>query len=344
MLLVTLIAAEQVWSSRWNGPPYSWTVLIMQAVQWGVWTVLLPGVLLLVDRIYARRVSPAGSLAALAALGAAVSLLHAVLYSAVMPALFYGPSLAAFHDVFFYRGFAMLPVNVVVFVAAVTAVRAYRWSELARESAVAGARLEAEAERARADALAAQLEPHFLFNALGGIIALISLEPERAERMAFELSALLRRTLEGLRSAESTLGEEMEYGRRYLALQNMRFEGLAFEFRAAPELLKTPVPALFLQPILENAVNHGIARRGGAGRVVVTGEAVDGEIRIDVTDSGAAGVDGAPRHGTGIGMENVRRRLELFYGRPARLEVARGPAGETSVRLALPASARGAGR
>ena len=346
MLLVALIVAEEVWSSRWNGPPYRWrTVLVIQAVQWGVWTLLLPGVLLLVDRITAQPRSASASTAALVGLGAAVSLLHAVVFSAVMPTLYYGPSLAAFQDVLRYRGAAILPVNAVVFVAAVGAVRAYRWSELAREGAVARARLEAEAERARADALAGQLEPHFLFNALGGIVALISVDPKRAEGMAYALSELLRRTLAGLRGAESTLGEEIEYGRRYLALQAMRFEGLAFELRAAPEVLGTPVPALFLQPILENAVTHGVARRGGEGRVAVTAEAMDGEVRIDVTDSGgAAGRDDPPRPGTGIGMENVRRRLELFYGRPARLDVARGAAGETSVRLALPAAARGPGR
>ncbi|HEX8244930.1 MAG TPA: histidine kinase, partial [Longimicrobium sp.] len=189
-----------------------------------------------------------------------------------------------------------------------------------------------------------QLEPHFLFNALGGIVALIRTDPQRATAMAYELSEMLRRTVAGLRAAESTLAEEIEYGRSYLALQAMRFDGLEFEFRASPEVLDTAVPALFLQPLLENAVTHGIARRGGRGRITVTAGPLDGgRLLVDVTDSGAT-EDAAdpPRPGTGTGLDNVLRRLELFLGRPARLEVVRG-AGETSVRLALPPR-RGGGR
>ncbi|HEX8243768.1 MAG TPA: hypothetical protein VF541_09740, partial [Longimicrobium sp.] len=134
-LLVVLIAAEQVWNARWNGPPYGWrSVLIIQSVQWGVWTLLLPGVVVIADRIGVVGRSAAAA-AKLAALAAGASVVHAVMFSAVMPTLFYGPSLAAFRDVLRYRGAAILPVNALVCVIAIAAVRAYRWSELARESA-----------------------------------------------------------------------------------------------------------------------------------------------------------------------------------------------------------------
>ena len=191
------------------------------------------------------------------------------------------------------------------------------------------------AREAELRALRAQLNPHFLFNSLNSINALIGADPEGARRMCEGLGDFLRRTLAlGARDAV-TLGEELALVDRYLGIEQVRFgDRLRVERAVEPEAAACRVPPLLLQPLVENAIKHGIQDCVDGGVIRIAGRRDGGLLRVVVENP----VDhGAPsRRGEGVGLDNVRRRLAVLGARDARLEAARGE-GLFRVTLTLPA-------
>lgn len=199
---------------------------------------------------------------------------------------------------------------------------------------------EAQAERARLDAqlrmLQAQIEPHFLFNTLANLAVLVRSDPARAERLLADLIAYLRATLQRTREAESTLGDEIELLRRYLDILGLRFgERLRVVFDVPESLLARPFPLLLLQPLVENAITHGIEPKVGGGELRIAAAAQDGRLRLTVSDSGAGLREGGT--GTGYGLENVRGRLRALFGEDASLDVRGNPGGGVAATLEIPA-------
>jgi LytS/YehU family sensor histidine kinase len=184
-------------------------------------------------------------------------------------------------------------------------------------------------------ALRAQLNPHFLFNSLNSINALVGSDPEAARRMCESLGDFLRRTLAlGARDAVS-LGEELALVDRYLAIERVRFgERLRVECRLEPAVERCLVPPLLLQPLVENAIKHGIAERIEGGTVRIAAARHDGVLTIEVEND--VDSDAPPRRGEGVGLANVRRRLDAIDARNARLDVRR-IADQFRVTLTLPA-------
>jgi len=194
---------------------------------------------------------------------------------------------------------------------------------------------EVSAREAELRALRAQLNPHFLFNSLNSISALVGTDPEGARRMCERLGDFLRRTLAlGARDAV-TLGEELELVDRYLAIEQVRFGArLAFDRRIGPGAEHCVVPPLLLQPLVENAVKHGVADRVDGGTIVVDAKRDGGLLRIVVENP--LDEEAPSRRGSGLGLENVRRRLDAYGAREARLDAVRD--GEMfRVSLTLPA-------
>jgi len=204
------------------------------------------------------------------------------------------------------------------------------------------------AAEAELSALRAQLNPHFLFNTLTTIGQLIQEAPPRALETLYRLTGLLRAVLKRSDGTFVTLAEEMEIVRTYLAIEGARFEErLTVRIEIDDSLASLPVPPLVLQPLVENAVKHGIAPLREGGRVVVRAE-VEGEmLLLSVTDSGAfvPSRELARRRGTGIGLSNLERRLERYYGEDASIEMRssaeRGT--EVCVRIRLATMQGGAG-
>lgn len=190
-------------------------------------------------------------------------------------------------------------------------------------------RVQAELVEARLMALQLQLQPHFLFNCLNGISAFIPTQPERAERMLLALSRLLHAALASGNRREVTLAEELECAGAYLQIQEIRFGGsLRVEREVAPELMLAAVPPLLLQPLLENAVVHGLAGQPGLIRLSVTraGE----RLRLRVEDRREAGRPIKAGEGHGIGLGNTRQRLQTLYGANQRLELVTTPKGSVA--------------
>ncbi len=210
-----------------------------------------------------------------------------------------------------------------------------RLALLEREKLLARAHAEA-----RLVALRAQINPHFLFNALNTIASLVAERPADAEEAVEHLSAIFRHTLRTADSAFVPLGEEIDLVQHYLAVEGARF-GPALEARVdvPPALRGWPVPAFAVQTLVENAVKHGLAPRRGGGSVWVVAREQGGALRVEVGDDGvgmpAAG-DGGFRAHYGIGLQNVDARLVHLYAGHAALDLQSAPGDGTVARLHLP--------
>lgn len=189
-----------------------------------------------------------------------------------------------------------------------------------REEEAKNASLRAELSDARLSALKMQLHPHFLFNSLHSISSLILLDPRRANTMVSLLGDFLRQTLEHSNDQTVTLSDEVEFLRCYLEIEKTRFEDrLTVDLEIDQRTLDARVPHLIVQPLLENAIKHGIAPHAGSGRIEVRSRISDGgDLVLRVSNSGAAG---RAANGNGLGLANVRSRLRSIYGDAARLEI-----------------------
>jgi sensor histidine kinase YesM len=202
------------------------------------------------------------------------------------------------------------------------------------------AQAQLEAARAQLQALKMQLHPHFLFNTLNSISALLDEDAEAAEEMLARLGDFLRLTLDSSGAQEVTLHEELEFLRCYLEIEQVRFGGrLAVDIEIDPPALEAQVPNLLLQPIVENAIRHGIAVRATPGRIGIRAGRADGVLRLEVTDNGP-GLSSPERSGIqvkeGVGLANTRARLQQLYGPEHRLELSEAPGGGLRVALAVP--------
>jgi signal transduction histidine kinase len=204
----------------------------------------------------------------------------------------------------------------------------------AREQADAAARAQAEAAEAQLAALQAQLNPHFLFNALNTVAALVRTDPVRAEATVENVAQVLRRTLERTKRTVAPLGEEVDYLKAYLAVEKERWgDRLEVSWKLAGEALAVPVPPLTLQPLVENALKHGLSERLEGGRIEVEAGLENGQLVLSVTDDGV----GPPmRILEGTGLSNLRKRLSTLYGEAAGLRLEPGRQGMRAV-VKLPA-------
>jgi two-component system LytT family sensor kinase len=208
-----------------------------------------------------------------------------------------------------------------------------------RERETRASQLEAQLAQAQLQALKMQLHPHFLFNTLNGIAGLVRDNKNKiAVQMIAGLSDLLRHTLENSGKQEVSLREELEFLELYLDLQQMRFpDRLNVQMRIAPEALDAQVPNLVLQPLVENAIRHGVALRATSGTVGVSARRDDGLLEMKVYDDGP----GLKREwrieeSDGIGLSNTRARLEQLYGDRYRFDVHNRDEGGVEAVIMIP--------
>ena len=201
--------------------------------------------------------------------------------------------------------------------------------------------LRLQTSRSELKALRAQINPHFLFNALNAIASLIHTDPTRADAAVEQLAEVFRYTLRRSESEWTTLDQELAFARAYLEVEQARFgRRLEFSIDADASLHRAQVPSMLLQTLVENAVKHGISRLRQPGRIVIQADAADGRLQLAVRDTGP-GLDNEDRQrpaaGESFGLRSVRDRLEGHFGRNASLEVTRDEAtGETVARILMP--------
>jgi len=230
-------------------------------------------------------------------------------------------------------------VDTLIYCMVVAIVMTAAYAHESRERTVRAARLQAQLAEAQLHALGAQLQPHFLFNTLHVISALVRHDPKRAEQLIARMSELLREMLDNSDRVECTLAEELAFLEKYLDIQEARFGArLRVSFEVHPETHDVQVPRLVLQPLVENAIRHGIARRSAPGTVAITAACADGTLTLTVRDDGV----GLPAHGIvreGVGLSTTRARLAQLYGAAQSLVIVPAPDGGTICTIRIPCRA-----
>ena len=299
--------------------------LLVALSEWWIWALLTPAVIWLTRRwpIARPRLARRVLLHLAAGIGAAALkvLLERIVRSWIFGAAPYLlPSSLALHFLVYWG------------IVALTMAEGYYRRSRARETQAA--QIEARLHEARLQLLQAQLQPHFLFNALNTIAETVHEDPEAADRMIAALGDLLRATLDA-DSPTVPLAEDVDLARKFLAIQQARFgDRLAVEIAVSPDCLAARVPRLILQPLLENAVLHGAGRREGPARIRVAVDRDGQTLRVSVADNGP-GLDTDAMPLDGIGLGNTRARLQAIYGSRAALAIASTRDG-TTVQLTIP--------
>jgi len=228
---------------------------------------------------------------------------------------------------FFYEAFMMAMV--------VGVVHAVEYQRSLREGQLRASQLENHLTKARLEILRNELQPHFLFNALHSISTLMHRNVEAADEMLAQLGDLLRLSLERKSVQEVPLREELAVLAPYLNILRIRFgDRLSIGVDVDPALLDVTVPLFVLQPLVENAIRHGIDRRAGAGRIDIRARAVEESVEISVVDDGAGLSQNGLREG--IGLSNIRLRLEQLYGTRGAIALQGSPESGTKVAVRIP--------
>jgi signal transduction histidine kinase len=235
------------------------------------------------------------------------------------------------------RIFEQLDSSLMVYAVMVGVSHALAYYHESQERKLKAAQLETRLVEARLKTLEAELHPHFLFNTLHAISTLVHRDPESADRMISRLSDLLRITFDRSGEPKVSLKEEIDFLQKYLDIEQTRFQDrLTVSVKIDPEALDGEVPRMILQPIVENAIKHGIASRHGGDAIHITAGLGSGRLWMQVRDNGGGlqvGTLKALR--TGVGLSNTRARLDCLYGRHYRLEFS-DKQGGLSVLIEIP--------
>jgi signal transduction histidine kinase len=342
-ILALAVSSQTYLSMLGHGHAFS-RLLIWQLGSWSFWAMAAPLVLHRGAAIVSRPRPRGIALFPVAALGIVLTAAQTSMSAqlAVWTQPFTPVVTYSFLGAFGSQAVALVPIDLLIYVLLLVAGGALAAHDRARRLELRESRLEAELTRAQLHALRLEIEPHFLFNTLNSIAALIRLkDSRRALEMLVDLSQFMRANLDQSSDQLVPLATEIEWVGRYVKLQQTRFgDRLDVGYEIDGSALDLPVPTLLLQPIVENALRHGAARQSEVCRVVI-GAAREGDrLRLWVRDDGAGLPDGfdLDRH-AGTGLRNIRSRIaQLYTGHAgaAALEVRRADGGGTIVNVTLP--------
>ncbi len=317
-------------TDRMHGTPRPlWLVILRHAPGWYAWALMTPAILWLAQRFPLRR--PVRASALLVHVGACLAAI--TLHAAVATATFGGERAfgATFLD--------WAPFTLIIYWAVVVAAYAIQNFQRYQEQEIRASALSAELATAQLSALRAQLHPHFLFNALNAAVGLVrAREPEEGVRVLTHLSELLRHLLLDTTSQEIPLRDELALLDRYLAIERARFgERLTTTVGAVDGIGDALVPSMVLQPLVENAVRHGVARREAPVHVRIEAFAESNRLHLRVTDDGPGlPVGWTLDRATGVGLKNTRARLAALYGGDGCLGLDRAIGGGVQANIIIP--------
>jgi signal transduction histidine kinase len=245
---------------------------------------------------------------------------------------------ASFGEIFHPLLVRTFPFNLLVYGVILSVSHALDYYRKYHERTVQTLELERHLTEARLQALLHQLKPHFLFNTLNGIASLMHTDVDAADRMLVRLSELLRITMSHTGAPQTTLREEIAFLERYLEIEKIRFRNrLDVEIDVDDDAIDAQVPSLILQPMVENAMRHGVEPNARMGRIELRGKRIDDTLVLTVTDNGSGIPAGGPRQ-EGIGIANTRARLAELYGNLQKFELVNRPEGGLCVRITIPFS------
>lgn len=314
-----------------------WRILSWQLISGYVWFAISPLILFLARRFPFEEGRWRSSLLPhiLACVG--ISLGQLAIDSFLLTKLGYPPGreFANFLDAYWFFVVVNLHLSMLIYMGVVGVWSAYNYYQKYRERELTATQLEARLAQSRLQVLKMQLHPHFLFNTLNAISELIHRDPDAADHMLTDLSDLLRMSFENLETQEIPLSQELAFLRKYLEIEQMRFhDRLSVEMNIAPETLDAGVPNMILQPLVENAIKHGISPRAEGGRIDITATRSNGQLHITVQDNGLGVPFGdVDELQEGVGLSNTRRRLKHLYGKDHRFQLQ--PAGRSGITVQL---------
>lgn len=328
--------------------PVKWLNLLPNAlIYWYAWALLAPFILALARRFQFGRNHWLRCITVHLCTSLIVSIIHVVMVNGAIGLVgaAYGPRADFITRVMRTISSIAFTMEVITYWMILFAGQAVAYYRSYREEELKATQLHSELVQAQLHALKMQLHPHFLFNTLHAISALVQKSPEEAEEMIARLSDLLRLTLDNAGAQEVTLKRELDFLDHYLAIEQKRFsDRLKVEMNIEPETLDAIVPNLILQPLVENAIKHGIACRPNAGRVEINASKRQDRLHLRVYDDGPGLPNGGPATlKEGIGLSNTRARVERLYGAAHQFELSNSEGGGLAVSLTIPFRTAGGG-
>ena len=305
-----------------------------------LWALLTPIPIALARRFPVRfdRLVPALTVHVVAAV--TVAIVHSVLEAGLNVLVISPPDRSStFQAMLAHLGRYALHPNLMLYFVIVGVSQYLTHNRRLRERERQATELRAQLTEARLDALQMQLRPHFLFNALNTISGLVERDVAAGRTVLRQLGDMLRAVLQHRDSPEVRLEQELDLVRTYLEIEKARFgERLDLRLEIAAETLPLAVPTFLMQPLVENAVTHAVARRTAGGRIEIAASRDGPWLRLGVRDNGPGDAHATGSHpGQGIGLANTRARLRQLYGDEHELRVQRGDDGGWNVELAIPA-------
>ncbi len=334
--LAILSAAGRLLDPRgfgFRGMSPSGPILLAFIESW-LWAALTPGIFWLGGRVGLERRALLWRILVLVAVGVGVSIVVYLLLAVARDQVFESIAVRRrrFRPMREIAGFRFVP-QLLFYFAILAAGFARQYFLRTRQQEAHAARLQAQLAEARLDALRMQMNPHFLFNTLHAVSAMVERDPAGVRRMIARLSELLRHTTDSHATDEVPLREELEFLGRYIEIMEVRFQGrLKIERRIDPATLDARVPNLILQPLVENALEHGVSRAKGEGRIEIASERRGDELVLTVRDNGPGLRDETP----GVGVANTRARLSQLYGERGTLRLTSPVEGGALAEIALP--------
>ncbi len=334
------LASQVTFQSQLSQNPVSfWRVLLWQLVSGYLWFALTPVILWLGRRLPFENGRWKTSVPLHVLASFALAFLQLGIDAAVLPQLGYLRSYSTASFVEIYKIFLLINLHfsVAIYWIVLVCAEAIKYYRKYRERELKTSQLETQLATSRLQVLKMQLHPHFLFNTLNAVSELIHKDPERAEIMIGDLSDLLRLSFENLEVQEISLKQELEFLRKYLEIEQMRFQDrLRVEMQIAPDALDAQVPNMILQPLVENAIKHGLAPRAAGGKIEIGASRSNGSLNLSVSDNGIGlPASDAENLREGVGLSNTRRRLRHLYGEGHRFDLIPGQTG-LSVNLTIP--------
>jgi signal transduction histidine kinase len=336
----TLIAFSYKFFFAETKTPYA-ALVLLNFSYWYAWAVLVPAILWLARRYPFERHTWGRGVAAHVPGVLVFTVAHAVLATScrfLTRWAFEGPSDEAFWGVLRSQYFFNFDFSMMTYWFLVGLSHAVDYRRESAQRALTAAHLEARLAEASLQALQRQLHPHFLFNTLHTISALIDRDARAADAMLARLSDLLRLTLQRIGTQQLQLKEELDFIEKYLEIEHTRFgDRLRVVFDVDPALLDAAVPSLVLQPLVENALRHGIAPKVGGGRIDILARRDGTHLTLIVRDDGyGVPSDELEALNEGVGVSNTRSRLALLYGDRHRFEFRTPPGGGLEVTVMIP--------
>ncbi|MFK2893672.1 sensor histidine kinase [Dyella flagellata] len=334
-MLALSYATSNVWQSMSEGHPTAWhRALLWSFTDFYLWMVLTPWV------AWLGRLGASGW-RRFWLLHLPCSVATAGMQSALMLGIFWvagGPSpsrgLNTFTDLLHYEAIYKCYLAMLTYWLMLVVLRGLASRHSLRDERLRNAQLENQLAQSQLQALRMQLQPHFLFNTLNAISALVLADPQQSKLMIARLSDFLRLTLEERHAQQVSLSRELQFVDAYLGIQQVRFQDRLTAEVDIGDTGAAMVPSLILQPLVENALRHGLLDKTGGGHVRIVARRVDSDLHLRVEDDGL----GLPETGLkeGLGLGNTRARLKAMFGDAAVMRMSRRPEGGTSIDLNFP--------